>query len=882
MQEFRGIVVSHTHWDREWYLSFQEYRMRLVRVLDKLLRIFDEEPRYKYFTLDGQVAPLEDYLEIRPEAEEKVRRLVAGGKLLIGPLYTQPDEALASSEALVRNLLIGHRLALKYGRVMKVGYFPDTFGHTAQLPQILRGFGIDNFVFMRGLGDEAERMKVEFLWEAPDGSKVVARYLYYGYCNANMLGVAGTPYRGTLWEAPDGWHTVFLDVYYEEPKPNLENALDRVKKLAYEVLPRTSTGVLLLMNGCDHMPPQIGIIDVIEYIRSRGVAKLEHGNLEMYVDELRRHVDEMEVYKGEMRGCRRQPILSGSISARMYLKQLNYRAQMLLESYAEPLSAWAMLLGSEYPHRLLLKAWKLVLQNQAHDSIYGSGIDPVHDENEARFLQAIEIASNVAYEAARVVAERGGFQAPPNAVARIFVYNPLNIVRSDVATVIADVPEEAYEVVDERGRRAPVQIVKVFEEWGRRVRLSFIAHEVPPLGYKVFYLVPVKGKSEVVVDEGTRIENEFFVVEADAERGGELRIEDKETGMRLEGVGVIVDEGDAGDEYNYSPPREGDVKVMSTLFKARIKRIRGPVFSKLLIEYVLEIPARLEGQRRSSEKAGIPVVVEVTLYRGVRRVDIRVELENRAEDHRLRVRIPTGLKVDRSYADSHFYVIERKIEPPKGEGWVEQPPTTHPQLFWVCVTDGVRGVTVANRGLPEYEVRDENGAVIYLTLLRAVGWLSRGDLQTRRGHAGPPIPTPKAQCKRHFTFEYSLILHEKGWLESKSYIEARAFALPFLTMQLEARDGERSSHSVISVKPVELVVTALKKAEDSGWLVLRFYNISGEKVEGEVTLGFKAREVWLANLNEEPLERLEVEEGSIRVSVAPHKIVTLMLSPLPG
>ncbi|HIC93318.1 MAG TPA: hypothetical protein EYP09_03600, partial [Anaerolineae bacterium] len=177
------IVVPHTHWDREWYLPFERYRYRLVKLVDELLEILRKDEEYAHFLLDGQVVIAEDYLEIRPENEERLRQEVAKGRIGIGPWYTMPDEFLAGGEAIVRNLLMGHRLGRELGGVMKIGYLPDPFGHIAQMPQILRGFGIHAAFLARGV----DPPQTEFHWEAPDGSKVLTHWFALGYCNARCL-----------------------------------------------------------------------------------------------------------------------------------------------------------------------------------------------------------------------------------------------------------------------------------------------------------------------------------------------------------------------------------------------------------------------------------------------------------------------------------------------------------------------------------------------------------------------------------------------------------------------------------------------------------------------------------------------------------------------
>ncbi len=870
----KAIVVSHTHWDREWYLPFQEYRLRLIRALDKAIDVLLNDSRFKSFMLDGQTCILEDYLELKPEKEPIIKKLVSESRLLIGPLYTQPDEALASSEALIRNFLIGIRTAQSFGGVMKIGYLPDTFGHTPQLPQILKGFNIDIFFFTRGLGDEEDELGTEFLWEAPDGSRVLTVYFAKGYCNANMLGVEN-PYMGNVWRAPDGWYTIFFEMYFSEKEPDLEKAKEKTLELAEYLLPRTPSGVLLLMNGCDHQPPQAKITEILKFLNSSSLKiEFEHGALEDYVKLAKPHVGKLKIHKGELRGAKTHPILAGVLSTRAYLKQLNYRAQLLLEKYAEPLSALAMLEGMDYPTKPLLLAWKLVLQNQAHDSIYGSGSDPVHVDNESRFLQAISIASNIAYESARYIAE----QHSGGEGLSVLVYNPSSWSRTDVV-LVALPAEEAAEgliAVDDKGSKSPLQIIGE-EVFGKKIKLAvFLAREVPPLGYKVYRLE--KGGVSERRNSGSlhTIENEYFRVEADPEKGGVLKIVDKESGVVYEGLNVFVDEGDAGDEYNYSPPKERDLIVESTSFKAEVEKEEGPVASVLRIKLEMEIPEKLEGQSRSEKTVKVPVVSEVFLYKGVNRIDIRTMVDNKAMDHRFRVKFPLGIISDKVAADSHFYVIERSVKQEKKENWIEVV-MTHPQLYWVDVSDGEKGVTIANKGIPEYETREEEGGVaLYLTLFRSIGWLSRDDLQTRKGRAGPPIPTPGAQCLRKMTFEYSIIPHRGTWLSSKSYRIAREFAEPLMAVPLYSLKA--TSRMGVGVEPAELIVTAFKKAEDNDALILRFYNIAGEEVEGVVKLGFKVKEVWRANLNEEPLEKIG-EGDIIKVKAKPHKVYTLLLKP---
>src|SRR3970282_694270 len=173
------VVVPHTHWDREWYLPFEAFRARLVRMMDARLALRDRDPESRHFVLDGQTIPLDDYLEIRPERRADIERLVKAGRLLIGAQYVLPDRFLIGGESPLRNLQFGIRSAKAYGGAMMVGYSPDAFGHIAHLPAVLRGFGIDSVAIWRGVGREATTS--EFRWASPDGSEVLALHFPFGY-----------------------------------------------------------------------------------------------------------------------------------------------------------------------------------------------------------------------------------------------------------------------------------------------------------------------------------------------------------------------------------------------------------------------------------------------------------------------------------------------------------------------------------------------------------------------------------------------------------------------------------------------------------------------------------------------------------------------------
>ena len=264
-KKFVAVVVPETHWDRAWYMTFQEFRIKLVALVDNLLKILMKDSRYKCFTFDGQTIVLEDYLEIYPEREEELKKLISSGRILVGPWYVLPDEFLVSGEALIRNLMLGHEAGRRFGKVMKVGYLPDPFGHISQMPQILQGFGIDSFIFMRGMPQTD--LGTEFIWEAPDGeTSVLAVFQIEGYCNGSLLGYP------VVWGDKSRYRF------------DIESALKQITEQVEKLSSESNSSYLLLNNGCDHIEAQPEIPDIIEIAnRKLRNVRLLHGSFIDYI-----------------------------------------------------------------------------------------------------------------------------------------------------------------------------------------------------------------------------------------------------------------------------------------------------------------------------------------------------------------------------------------------------------------------------------------------------------------------------------------------------------------------------------------------------------------------------------------------------------------------
>ena len=920
-------IVSHTHWDREWRLTFQQFRMKLVDCLDHLLELLDRDPNYRHFNLDGQTVLLEDYLEVRPENRETVSRYIREGRITAGPWYTLVDESSLHGESLIRNLLTGHQVAESLGGVMKIGSGISSFGHIGQLPQIFAGFEIDNVIFSRGISDW--QVKSEFIWESPDGTRALALHLPDNYTKSNWFYViyrpnlAQTP--ATCWDYT--WGTLGLPFHACDPRsihqtyrlldPQLAYDPDAVYRsvlqLRDECAALATTKHLLFMDGVDHLEPNPYLSRIIEDVNARleGGDVLIHSTLPAFVAKVKKAVAgrRLQVFRGEMRRPTREgihnPLMGHVPSARMYLKQQNERAQVALARLAEPMASLAWLLGFPYPGSCLDIAWRYLMKNHAHDSICGCSIDAVHDEMEHRFAQATTIADELTQRVFWQVVPEINLSALDEDAIALVLFNPCVFPRTEVVTLAVDFPMgwgvREFVLRDASGRELPYQLhskQRVSPEILNplnaqlnahmdRLWVSFVAGDILPVGWTMFAATPRRGRPKKhlgsMVPRANVMENEHLRVEIQPD--GTLDLTEKATGRVTRGLHFFEDGGDGGDAWTYRPP-DRDRIVSSLGCPVRISLVdNGPILARYRIDYEIALPecALPPKERPVPHEAG-PVLTErserlipytiasyVTLARGARRVDITTCLDNRAKDHRLRVLFPSAIAgATVSAAESQFDVVERPIQLPDTSGWREQAHSTHPQLGFVNVSDGEVGLAILNEGLAEYAVLDDKVRTIALTLLRCTG-KSIGSDDEQQG----------AQCLRKFEFRYAIYPHVGKWDKAELFQQSIAHNTPLKACLTRRHDKGSlpATASFLSVEPNALILSALKKSGAGDSLVVRLYNPTDRPVNGTIrspTVQLaKARQV---NFLEQPKGNLRVERGkSVRLRVGAKKIVTVEL-----
>lgn len=912
-------LVSHTHWDREWFLPAGFTREWLGPFFHSLAELMRADADY-LFVLDGQSILLEDAAAcgvLVPELAQELGRYCAAGRLLVGPYYLQPDWNLVSPEALVRNIEIGLADAAVLcatglsgpasnigepvtgtGEPMKIGWLMDNFGQISQCPQIHASFGIDTVFMWRGLALPPEDVRSEYLWSSPDGSTVQAVYLLDSYRNAMRLLTPGTQDTG---ETIDTGHTGNIDTGHTDNTDNDVHAAQierRVNSIADRIRPFSPTGLALLMNGYDQEMEPEAVTSALAALRGRGY-DICQTTPQAFVAELRAALGEpsmppLPVVQGEQYNGRFICVFPGVLSARSYLKRENYAVETEIEQYLEPLMAAATLVGEgSYtpPVERVEQVWRRILRNHPHDSICGVSVDDVHTDMEERFqrvrdeLALLEqdalgalllTAPGVSAGPASRTAPAGtAAAATPAAPENVSVFNPLPYHRSGVVSVTSATGGlEAAE--------APAELLWVPDIPGLGWSLpsptfSQTAGEVP---------VPAQYPQPVTADTQTRsISNGLLTVSA--EQDGTLTLSNA-AGTRFSGLLELEDGGDSGDTYTYAPPpvdrvvrgvRPEDVSVRVTG--------DGSLRATLLIGVTIRLPVGLSEDRsaRAPEEAAVPVFHEVSLDAGASVLHITSSVRNTVRDHRLRIRFPVESAMQYLSVGAPFDAVTRPAVPPvQDEAEIgadlrqlmlgaREPDSirTLAMRDYVCCStqEGSRGLAVYAPGLFEYEFSE--GAVC-IPALRSVGWLARPDVSTRTGDAGPMIATPDAQCLRDVTVEFALYPFETK--DERARVPARAAEL---RAPLRAYSGRAvKTGAMLEIESPNNTVLLSSARLKEGTFLARLYNPGEADVVAMASFHHRCSAVELRRLDGQSIETLHAQEdGRYAVRMPAHGIRTL-------
>ncbi len=921
MKKITAFIISHGHLDIEWYLPLRVYRFWTLDAIDRQIQLYQEDPEVVPYTVDGQMFPLELYLQARPEKTGIVQEMVARGKLHIGPFFTQFDEWLPSGESMVRNCLVGKLHSERLGQRMRIGYLPDNFGHPAQLPQILDGFGIHSLLFMRGLPYIEEDFPDEFLFEGMDGSRLTAIHFRKSYSSMFTRQdpwkyfLDNTPFRDTPY-----YHGLISSEHLEtlatidDPQAFAARMIEHV----HSVSRWFPSGIVPVVIGCDHCPPHVGLRQAMETANAMSEEiDFITGSPEAYLAEVDQRNPAMPVYRGELYGARFQYLLSGAFSTRAYLKRMNFAAEAMLERYAEPLEALAALHGAAGDKALLDEAWQMLLTNHAHDSIHGSSVDEVHAEMIPRFDGALQTGAGLAHRALAAIAARvnpdrwaahralaaiAAWANPARSIADLIVYRPVPrapiqfseqwlpmhqadtaaqqppLLRAEDGAVLASQvlprpPAELNELGEIRNDLYPTNAMEkvLFEIPAESTSLSMVR-----LGYGQ------SPSANTLICGADFIENEHLRLCA---RGPLIDVYDKASQQWYKGLNVIQEAADAGDYWDSSPTWLPSETVFSTRSKASCEVVeRGPVRASLRICSTMNVPQFFKDGARSDARVDLPVCFTVSLWKDTKRVDVRLELENTARDHRLSLFVNPFIQSQDVISKTVFGIVHRPAAvKPALPGRTTQPEgILYPFREWVALQDQQRGLAVAVKGLYDYEAdidKYTGQTILQLTLLRSVGNMTRLNTRARQGNAAYGIESESAQCLGKHVIEYAYIPFASTGTDLPFLVDADAFLYPPLAHRILSQPPVASQPLICDPFAWEednIAFSAFKRAEDGNGYILRLYEAAGKAVSACIRLnGFQT--AVLCRLDETQIAPLEMQDGCIRVDFAPHKIVSIRL-----
>lgn len=894
-------VVPHSHWDREWYFTTSRSKVYLMKDLKDVLDTLESNPDFKYFMVDAQGSLLDDYIKWMPQDKDRITKLVKEKKLVIGPWYTQTDQLVISGESIVRNMYYGMKRCETFGGYMNVGYVPDSFGQSGNMPQIYKEFGIDDTLFWRGVSDDMVN-HTDYNWRGDDGSVVFTTQIPFGY----YIG-------GNIPEDPKQSEEFWQKECFEKAGG------------------RSATKHIYFPNGFDQAPIRTSLPEIIKE-RNEKDPENEYviSCIEDYIKDVKSENPELEEVSGELVIAKHMRIHKSIFSSRSDLKVMNTQIQNYVTNVMEPLLTLSYNLGNDYPHEAVGEIWKLLFENAAHDSIGSCISDTANEDVYVRYKQARDIAVNLVELHSRLIAT----SVKNDAEMTFTLINTLPQKRNDTVVVKTYIPGGDFAILDEKGNKVDYTVIESRDltdyvlsqtiklDPSRKfyvpsqvleATIAIKTSDVPAFGY-VQYTLDTKGNSAKNLEKKNTLENEFYAI--NVEEDGSLTITDKENNVTYKNQGVLVENGDDGDSFNYSPPRK-DLEVFSNKSECSVEVSGSDIYDQAVIKFNMVVPKDLEERAEGKVSVNLPITMTVALRKDSKVIDFNVHVDNKGLSHRLCVLFDSQIVSSFNYADEQFGSIKRpnyyekemklymasaenKTEKKAGvqelanwandqSTWQEPPISIEPTQSYVSLTDGKQGIAVIPQGVREYEVLDNH--MIRLTLFRTYGFMGKENLIYRPGRASGEriIETPAAQLLKEMDFAFGFTTYASDINEAnvdtlaKAYntnIEVYTYA-EFLNGRLifSQREIEGTKESRYSLFETEnkLVVSAMKKAEDNDGYIIRLFNGKNhENISDTIKFNFDVKEAYYTNLREEKTEDIKVENNTINVKELSHcKFVTI-------
>lgn len=872
--------IHHTHWDLEWYFTDTESMILLIYSLDEVINAL-ESGKIDYYTLDGQLSILDKYFEIMPNKKRIVKKLVKENKLIIGPWYTQVDEFLTSGESYVRNLELGMEQAEELGNVMKVGYMPDSFGQSKDLPKILNGFDLDTFIFWRGFYKSGA--KRDFYWQSEDGSTVLASNIKNGYFEGR-------------------------DLFEKEESVDSDELLQKNIK-------ESASNHTLLPIGWDQRPVYKNLKRIIELINNEGNEdyQLIESTYEQYFEQLKSDKLDLPTYSGEFMYASVSKIHRSIYSSRYDFKQLNDYLERKTVNVLEPLMLIADKLGIPYKKNILDKIWKLITINQAHDSLGGCNSDKTNKNILARGTRAKEyLNATIDYLIRKITISTNGLKTND-----ILIVNTLNYKNEKIKELVVYSKQKSFTIKDSNEKNIVFDVIEQEKLNQADVTRFDVEIEEKDIYYRTKILVdyPLEPFSIAVlhleneqisdhnahkfVSDTYKIENEYYHIEFDGKKVNLLLKSNQKT---IKDFVQFVDDGDEGDSYDYSPAYD-DQTVSLSLEGSKIDIQKGLLHQTLEFTGVWILPLDLSERATGNYTTQIPYRIKIYLNKNHQEIKFEINIDNTVKDHRIRSIIKSNIASNTSNAGTQFgYTVrdneDKYLDKWKDLNWREEPTSLYPLLNYVNINDENESFSLLTQGPKEYQILENNENSIALTLFRSVGYLGRPDLIRRPGHASgirtKYIETPDAQLLQKLSFEFSVI-YEEEFDSSEVYKEYYLYSTELPYYQLQDMESLSSTMSyfminehdnlshfedvVINLPSMEnskLVVSSIRK-KDSG-IQVRLFNPYLENKLTEEKLQFEdSQDYQIVNLRGEVLSDRMHSKEIIFDEIQPGEIITVKI-----
>ncbi len=866
------VIVASTHWDREWYRTFPEFRVRLVELFNRLLPML-ENGDLSHYSFDGQAVVLDDYLSVSPKNSERIKKLVRENKLSFGPLYILADEFLSGGEAIIRNFLVGKELCDEIGGRCDAGYIPDNFGHVSQLPQILNGVNLDTAMFFRGL-DLSTVGNKEFFWETADGSKVTCEYMILGYWSLKSWGRME------------------------------ENTLEHFDRVVKTLSGASALDCSLMVNGSDQLLQDPLLMQKVEEVKSL------HPNIEISVGSFADYAkilsensasspDKIKTITGELRDFRYGPDPTAVTSTRNIIKSKLFLALRQTVRYTEPLMALVTAGGGDGYSCILDNAWKDILKSLAHDACSGCSSDEVMTDVEGYLthaLQSVERLYDITME--KIFAARGNENS-------LLIFNPALRPYSGVieTTIIFDDDKvRDFRLFDDKGNDVPWEYIDNYTDVITRefpynskekiyrscFKVRFFADNLKPMVITSYTIEPsaIREMREKEfynrqINSTPMIENEFYSITADQNAGFTVKV--KHNNKVYSAQGSLVSRGEAGDEYNHVSPM-ADVHCFSILSGVSMVK-NSPLSSSLIIHGRIDVPKMAKNDFLSRDELFVSCNYSsvVTLKKDSATIEVITEFENNASDHILFAKFPTEFIDADDFSNMAFDEVTRSNDIfPFREGLKSTQSLLSPIEDYAGLRSGDSNLIVTTKGLYEYHTKASNeGTDLYLTLLRSSSYIFHGlplTYQDGQHSTTPIVETIGSKELGTKRLEYALMLDHQDYMDAAQQYRypPKVFGGMQISPNTDAEDRIPDATS-ISVEDKRISFSALKTNRDESGLILRLYNNSSEAFEFKLGITLKIKGLSRCNMLEEPLQTLGFTDGECNLSAKPKEIITLKL-----